>query len=273
MERLGDKTIVITGASSGIGRALALELAAPGCEIWLVGRGKERLESVAAQVRAKGAVPHVAIVDLSDICQSGRFLDENFPRNKRVDEIYLGAAITLFGEVKDTLPDDWEQIYHTNLLSPIQWAHYFYSSMVEQKAGKMVIISSLAAYAGYPTATAYATMKAGLLGLFRSLYYEGKSHGIQIHLISPGYVDTGIYQSAVFRQTSYEKTMEQIESIGLPIISAGKAATLIMNAVRRGEKEFAFPAYAAAMKWVAPRMPFLIGFIHRRIINGFRKNS
>ena len=273
MEHPVGKTILITGASSGIGRALASELAAPGCEIWLVGRDGERLEAVAAQVRAKGAVPHVAIVDLSDMCQSGHFIAENFPNGRRVDEIYLGAAITLFGEVRDTLPDDWERIYHTNLLGPIQWTHHFYSRMVEQKAGKIVIISSLAAYVGYPTATAYATMKAGLLGLFRSLYYEGKSHGIEIHLISPGYVDTGIFRSAVFRKTSYEKTMEQIHHIGLPVISAEKSAVLIMDAVRRGKKEFAFPTYAAVIKWVAPRVPFLIGLIHTRIINGFRKHS
>lgn len=268
-----EKTIVVTGASSGIGRELALQLAAPGCEMWLLGRNEERLSWVAEMVRAKGAVPHVVMLDLSDVETAGRFLDETFPPDKRVDEVYLGAAITLFGEVRDTLFEDWDKIYRTNLLSPIQWTRHFYSGMVGKKAGRIVIISSLAAYAGYPTATAYATMKAGLLGLFRSLWYEGQTHGVEVHLASPGYVDTDIYRSASFRKTSYEKIMGQIDEMGFTAISAEKCASLIIDAVRRGKKEFAFPAYASVMKWVSPRMPFLIGIVHSKMIKGFRKAS
>jgi len=267
------KTIVITGASSGIGRELAVQLAAPGCEIWLVGRNQERLEQVAELTRAQGAIPRIVELELSNLDGAGRFLTENFPHGKRVDAIYLAAAITAFGEVRNMLPEDWERIYQTNLLSPVQWTHYFYSKMVEAKAGTIVIVSSLAAYSGYPTATAYATMKAGLLGLFRSLWYEGQSHGVEIHLASPGYVDTGIYRSAIYRKTSYDRTMSQIDGLGFKSISAPETAACIIRAVKRGNKEFAFPAYAAAMKWVAPRMPFLINVVHSKIIKSFRKAS
>lgn len=273
MQELRQQTVVVTGASSGIGRELALQLSKPGLKIWLVGRNKERLAAVAEQARLRGASPQIVELDLSDIERSGKFLAENFPHGTPVDSIYLGAAVTLFGEVQDTLPEDWDQIYRTNLLSPIQWTHHFYTGMVEQKRGTIVLISSLAGYSGYPTATAYATMKAGLLGLFRSLWYEGRSHGVAFHLASPGYVDTAIYQSATFRKTSYEKVMKLIGSLGFAVIPADKSAAKIIRSVSRGEKEFAFPAYASVMKWVAPRMPFLINVVHTKIIKGFRKTS
>lgn len=273
MHQAAQETVVVTGASSGIGRELAVQLSRPGCEIWLVGRNRDRLEEVAEQARGKGAIPRIVELELSDIEDAGRFLAETFPSGKGVDSVYLAAAVTLFGEVRDTLPEDWDRIYRTNLLSPIQWTRHFYAGMVEAKAGTIVIVSSLAAYSGYPTATAYATMKAGLLGLFRSLWYEGRSHGVAVHLASPGYVDTGIYRSATFRKTSYDKTMCQIDNLGFNVISADESASRIIRSVKLGEKEFAFPAYASVMKWVAPRMPFLIHLVHSRIIKGFRNAS
>lgn len=271
MQEVATETILVTGASSGIGRELAIQLAGPGCEIWLVGRNRERLEQVAELTRAKGGRPRIIELDLSDIEESAEILDGTFPSGKRVDAIYLVAAVTLFGEVRDTLPEDWDRIYRTNLLSPIQWTRHFYAGMVGRKNGTIVIVSSLAAYSGYPTATAYATMKAGLLGLFRSLWYEGRSHGVSLHLASPGYVDTGIYRSATFRKTTFDKTMKQIENLGFGIISADDSAARIIRSVRRGKKEFAFPAYASVLKWLAPRSPFIMSLVHSKIIKGFRK--
>lgn len=273
MHEPSHETFVVTGASSGIGRELALQLSRPGREIWLLGRNRDRLEQVAEQARSKGAMARIVELELSDIEDAGRFLAETFPSGKRVDAVYLAAAVTLFGEVRDTFPEDWDRIYRTNLLSPIQWTRHFYAGMVEAKAGTIVIVSSLAAYSGYPTATAYATMKAGLLGLFRSLRYEAQSHGVAIHLASPGYVATGIYRSATFRKTSYDKTMRQIDKLGFSVISADHCAARIIQSVDRGNKEFAFPAYASVMKWVAPRMPFLMDLIHSRIIKNFRNAS
>ncbi len=267
------QTIVVTGASSGIGREIALQLAGPQRVIWLVGRNQARLDEVAGLVTAKGAVAKVARLDLADLDGAEIFLNGTFPASEQVDTVYLGAAVTQFGEIKDTLPEDWDRIYRTNLLSSIQWTLHFYGHMVERKAGSIVLISSLAGYAGYPTATAYATMKAGLLGLFRSLWHEARSHGVAIHIASPGYVDTPIYKTAVFRKTSYEEIMSQIKSLGFGSLTAENAASRILKSVADGKSEFAFPRYASAMKWISPRLPFLIDMIHSKLIKSFRHES
>lgn len=266
------RVMVVTGASSGIGRELALQLAGPSVVLWLIGRDQGRLDEAAALARGKGAEVHVVPMDLTDLAASERFLNERFSKGVRVDGVYLSAAVSLFGEVVDVLPEDWERIYQTNLLSPLQWLRHFYGNMVEQGAGgRIVLVSSLAAYSGYPTATPYATMKAGLTGLFRSLDYESRSHGISLVLASPGYVDTGIYRSAIFRRTTYERTMAQIKSLGFGIITAEAAARRILEGERAGRREFAFPLYAAAMKWIAPRLPWMLEGVHARIVKDFRK--
>jgi short-subunit dehydrogenase len=265
--------IVVTGASSGIGRELALQMAAPGVELWLIGRDEARLDEVSALVAARGAHPRVAVMDLSDIENAGHFLDDCFPEGKRVDEIYLAAAVTLFGEVKDTFASDWQLAYQTNLLSPVQWAVHFYKGMVAAGAGRIVIISSLAAYAGYPTAAGYATMKAGLLGLYRSLVHEGKFHHVNIHIASPGYVDTNIYKRAIYRNTTYEKVMEQIQALGFRVLSASDTAAIILAKVRRGKRQFAMPFYASFFKLIATRCPAVIDLIHNKILKSFRQTS
>lgn len=267
------RTIVVTGASSGIGRELAVQLAAPDREIWLVARNRERLDEVAALVRQRGARAEVASLDLANLRDAADFLERTFPASRKVDEVYLVSAITGFGEVRDHLIEDWDLIYRTNLLGPFQWILHFYRNMTEALSGRIVIVSSLAAYTGYPTATIYATMKAGLLGLYRSLVHEARNYRVDLHLCSPGYVETNIYRTALFRNTSYEKTMKLISGMGFPVLSAPDAAARILRATRRGSSERSFPFYAALLTWLAPRAPRLIKGIHRVIIRRFHQMS
>jgi len=265
------ETHVITGASSGIGLELAIQLAAPGREIWLIGRCEKRLAEAAAEVERRGASVVWRSMDLADTAAAAVFLEREFPPEKPIHSIYLAAAVSLFGEVKDTQLQDWRELYQTNLLSAIQWTHYFYARMVQAKGGRIILVASLASYAGYPTATAYATMKAGLLGLYRSLWYEGRAHGVFVHISAPGYVKTGIYQHARFRKTSYEETMKQIDSMGFGMIEPDTAAKHILSSLKRNRHESAFPGYASLMKWTAPRMPWIVSIVHRRMLKNFRK--
>jgi len=267
------KVILITGASSGIGRELAIQLAAPGIDLWLIGRNEVRLGEVASQVEAAGGTARICTIDLADLDSAGRWLDENARDLERIDDVYLGAAVSLFGEVHNMLLEDWGSIYQTNLLSPLQWADFFFKCMQKRSAGRIIIISSLAAYAGYPTATAYAAMKAGLLGYFKSMRPEAASHGVSFHIAAPGYVETGIYQAATYRNVAREKVLEEIDNLGFDMIPASKAASAILNGVDRGRAEFAFPYYACFMMWLAPRFPWLMGIIHTKLLKNFRNAS
>lgn len=266
------ETIVITGASSGIGRELALQLAAPGRELWLVARNAARLNEVADSVRRTGATARVITLDLADTAAAGRFLEEEM-KNRRIDQIYLAAAISLYGEMTHVRLEDWERLYRTNFLSCIQWTHAAYVNMVPRRTGRIVIISSLSGITGYPTATPYAALKAGLNGLFRSLWHEARMHGIDVRLVSPGYVATGIFRSAIYRDADYESTMRQISSLGFKMISPEAAAKAILQGVARGKKEIIFPGYARLFSWLARRMGWCVRPVYDRVLHDFRNKS
>jgi len=265
------RRIVVTGASSGIGRELAVQLAGPGCRLWLIGRNEERLEEVAGRVRAAGAEARPLVLDLSDLEASSRVISEKLGGGAEVDELYLAAAVSIFGEVRDLELEDWQRVYRTDLLSYVQWMREVYAAMVGRRTGRIVIVSSISGYAGYPTAVPYAGMKAGLLGLFRSIDHEARGYGVKVHIASPGYVDTGIYQAAIYRGTDCEKTMDQIRATGFGMMSAEDAAAAILRGVKRGKREFAFPGYGRLFAWLAPRMPVLLRLVHAKMVNGFRK--
>ena len=266
------KEILVTGASSGIGMELARQLAGPGKRVWLVARSEDKLNELADEIRAKGGAAEVRALDLSDIEHCSVFL-EQLMREVQLDEIYLAAAVSIFGEVKDVQPEDWDQIYRTDLLSYAQWVQAVYESMAKVRRGRIVMVSSLAGYAGYPTSVPYATMKAGLLGLFRTLRYEAPGHGVAVHLVSPGYVRTGIYRSAIYRRSSFDNTLKQIDEMGFKMIESGEAAATILKGISQGKEEIVFPGYARMLAWIAPRFPWLVRGIHARMVKRFRELS
>ena len=264
------QTIVVTGASSGIGRELALQLAAPGRELWLVARNVARLEDVAASVRAAGAIARVISLDLTDTTAAARFLDAEMA-GQRIDQIYLAAAISLYGEVHHVRLEDWDRLYRTILLSTLQWAHAAYANMVPRRAGRIVIIGSLSGITGYPTATPYASLKAGLGGFFRSLRHEAGTYDIDVHLVSPGYVNTDIFRSAIYRDSDYESTMKQISALGFPMMQPAAAAKEILKGISRGKKEIVFPGYARLCAWFANRLSWSVYPVYTKILREFRK--
>lgn len=271
MSEVVSERIVITGASSGIGRELARQLAGLGKELWLVGRDRMRLEEVAGEVQAAGSTVRTVILDLEDNEAAERFLRGDLKSAGRIDALYFAAGVSIFGEAKDLLPEDWARVYRTNLLSAVQWTSEIYQTMVEAGEGTIVLVASLAAYAGYPTSVPYAAMKAGLLGLYRTLSYEARLHGVKVVLSSPGYVETGIFKSAIYRVTTYEKTMTLINGLGFGLMPASKAAKSIIRGIAGGKTEFAFPYYAKLMAWSTQRFAFMARPIHALMLRRFRK--
>jgi short-subunit dehydrogenase len=267
--------IVVTGAGSGIGRELTIQTAAPGVEQWLVGRREQRLKETAAAARERGAKTHVVVFDLAEVDAAARLLEERFGSDgARVDDVFLCAAVSLFGEVQDVKTADWRHLHLVNLLSPIQWSTHFHDRMRQQDGGgRVVIVGSLAGHAGYPTATPYATMKAGLVGYFKSVQHEGASDGVAFHLVAPGYVGTEIYDTAIYRNCTRETILGAIEKTGFKMLPAERAAELILAGVRRGRPLITYPGYSTILTWLAPRAPWLIDLIHRRVIAEFRKSS
>jgi len=267
------RTLVITGASSGIGRALALELAKPDVTIWLIARRKEELEKLAKLLEAKGATPVVAPIDLAIHGELQAFVDSQIESTPVVDEVYHCAASSSFGPVDRFSAEDWRGLYNINILAMVDVITIFYRQMARQRKGKLVLVGSLAGYTGFPLATPYSAMKEGLIGIYRSLKHETAYHGVALHLVVPGFVETTIFKNAVYRGYTHSLATATIKRLGFKMMSAEEAACKIRKGIDKGKEQIIFPFYARLLMFAAQRIPFVLKPSHATIIKCYRDQN
>jgi 3-oxoacyl-[acyl-carrier protein] reductase len=181
---------LITGASRGIGRAIALRLAGTGSDVALLARDAAKLEEVAAQARAAGVRTLVVPVDLA----SGDAVEEAVRKCVAelgaVHHVVANAGITADQLALRLKPEDWDRVLAVNLTGSFRLARAALSSMLRARAGRVVFISSVAGLMGNPGQAAYAASKAGLIGLAKSLAKEVGSRGITVNVVAPGLIET-----------------------------------------------------------------------------------
>jgi NAD(P)-dependent dehydrogenase (short-subunit alcohol dehydrogenase family) len=183
---LEGKIALVTGASRGLGRAIALALAGAGAKVALVGRDLAKLEETAAEAAKLGAEAAVFQVDISDEGQVAALEREVAARFGRIDILINNAGITVRKPVVDLTLEDWRRVMDTNLTSVFLMCRAFIPHMRGRGYGRIVNVASTLSHIGLPLRGAYAASKAGLLGLTRVLALELAADGITVVGISPG---------------------------------------------------------------------------------------
>ena len=240
-----DKVIWITGASSGIGEALAYAFSAAGARLVLSARRTEELERVKAGCANPG-LARVLPMDLLDVPSFGERVREAVGAFGQVDILVHNGGVTQRGYVLETDLAVQRQVMELDYFSYVALTKAILPHFVERKAGHFVVMSSVMGKIGTPMRSAYAAAKHALHGFFDCLRAEMASMGIQVTVLTPGYIQTNISQHALTKDgTALGKASENIEK-GLP---ADRAAKKILRAVRKGRYE----AYIGkrSMEWVA----------------------
>jgi short-subunit dehydrogenase len=189
--------IIITGASSGLGKHLALGYASSDNELVLLARRLEKLEAVAAECRLKGAKVETIICDVNDfelMKTIGTVLTKT-----QIDRIILNAGISVGHSAGVTPFDDFHRLFQTNFLSVHALLEPIIPKMIEQKSGEIVFISSLASLMSMPTSIAYSSSKRALNAYAEGLRYQLKSYGIDVMTILPGFIDSEMTQKNRFK--------------------------------------------------------------------------
>jgi NADP-dependent 3-hydroxy acid dehydrogenase YdfG len=185
---------LITGAGSGIGKATALAFAEVGIDVALVSRSIEKLEQVAAEVCQKGAQAKIYPLDLAEIDQvrtkMGAIADEFCP-----DILINNAGMGYTGDLLTTPLADWQRVMDLNLTSVLQCIQGVLPHMRDRHRGTIINVASIAGYQAFPNWGAYCVSKAGLLTLSKVLAAEERPHGIRVMTISPGAVNTPIWDT------------------------------------------------------------------------------
>lgn len=205
---MANRIALVTGASRGIGRACALALASSGINVALAARQVDKLEEVAAEVRAKGVDAFVVPLDLG----SQESIKEGFSKVAkefgRIDILVNNGGVTRDGLAMRMKRDDWDTVLQTNLSGAFFCIQQVMPGMVRERWGRIVNITSVVAESGNAGQANYAASKAGLIGLTKSLAQELASRNITVNGVAPGFIETDM--TAKFNDEMRAKILQSV---------------------------------------------------------------
>lgn len=234
------KNIVITGASSGIGAALAKQYAASGITLGLIGRNEARLQEIAKIAREKGATVETAIIDVCDKEKMQEWLT-NFDALHNIDILIANAGISAgAGGLKES-QERMREIFAINVDGVLNTILPVIPFMQNRKSGQIALMSSLAGIRGMPSCPAYSASKGAIRFLGEGLRGELKDYNIKLSVICPGYIKT---------------PMTDVNKFPMPfIMSAEKSAKIIIKGLEKNKSRIAFPLALYLPLWLISCLP------------------
>lgn len=189
MLTLSGKVAIVTGASRGIGRAVAVLLAARGAHVLAAARGDHAADTVAAIGQAGGQAEAVAL-DVTDSGAVDAMVASALARHGRIDVLVNNAGIARDQLLLRMKRDEWDQVIATNLTAAFVCAQAVLKPMIKQRSGRIVSVSSVVGQAGNAGQANYAASKAGLIGFTKALAREVASRSVTVNVVAPGLIDT-----------------------------------------------------------------------------------
>ncbi len=245
-----NKTVLITGASSGIGRAAAIEFGKLGANVVLVARTEERLKQVENRLKEFNNITAVAcscdVSNREDVAEMSKAVFEKF---SSVDILVNNAGFAIYDSVAELSIDDIESQMGTNYFGTIYCIKAFLPSMLEKKSGHIVNVASLAASFGLPGIASYCASKFAVLGFSEGLKHELKDTGVGITVVSPIMVRTEFFDHPSFEM------MPKYSPASLDPKTVAKA---ILRASNSSRLEIAVPSIARVAVWLKHTFPFFI---------------
>ena len=199
MFSLDGRTALVTGASRGIGEAVARRLAAQGARAILAARSEERLRELAGELAEAGGEAHVLTLDLSrpeDVPAALASLPEAW---REVDVLVNNAGVTADNLLARLSLEDWERVLTTNLTGAFAVTKEVIRGMMRRRWGRIISISSVVGLMGNAGQANYAASKAGLVGFSKSLARELGSRNITVNVVAPGYIETAMTENQIGR--------------------------------------------------------------------------
>jgi 3-oxoacyl-[acyl-carrier protein] reductase len=190
MFKLQDKVALITGASQGIGRDVALALAEAGAKVAAAARNEEKLASLVEEITARGGTAVAIKMDVADGEQIKAGFKQVLEKFGRLDILINNAAITRDGLALRMKQIDWDAVIGTNLTGAYLCIQQALPAMMKARAGRIINVSSVVAQSGNAGQANYVAAKAGLIGLTKAIAIEIASRNITVNAVAPGFIET-----------------------------------------------------------------------------------
>jgi len=238
------RVALVTGASSGLGAGLARRLARSGYAVALAARRAERLEELAAAVRDAGGKALALACDVREQGEVRAAVDATVRELGPVDLLVANAGISGTTPTGAFSAQVVENVMRTNFLGPVYAVEAVLPSMLERRAGQLVAVGSLAGYGGPPKSAAYSASKGALHNFFESLRVDLRGTGVDVTVITPGYVRTDLTAKNEFRMPLLVELEDAVERM--------------MRGIERRDALVAFPLPLFAAVWMAQVLPAAI---------------
>lgn len=244
-----NKVVVITGASSGIGKASAIKFAKKGSNVVLVGRRKEKLIELEKELEKFKITTLVCQCDVSDKSQVKRMSEEVLNKFDKIDILVNNAGFAIYGKVLDLSIEDIEAQMATNYLGMVYCIKHFLPTMIKQNSGHIVNVASVAASFGLPGIASYCASKFAMLGFSEGLKHELNQTRIGVTVVSPIMVRTDFFDHPSF---------EKMPKYSATSLSAEKVANAVIKASNSSRLEIIVPQIVRGAVWAKHTFPFLI---------------
>lgn len=260
---LEGRRIIVTGASEGIGRALALALAAAGARLALAARDRPRLESLAQECRVRGGDARALPTDVTNQQDCEWLIDETVKAYGGIDVLVHNAGITMWSRF-DALQDlgIFERLMEVNYLAPVRLTALALPHLKKTK-GLLVAVASLAGLTGVPERSGYAASKHAMIGFFDSLRIELEGSGVGVSVVAPDFVISEIHKRAIGPDGEPLGESPMMQS---KIMTAEDCAARIVKAIERRERLVLMSARGKLGRWLKLIAPAMIDRIAARAI-------
>ena len=257
------RRIILTGASEGIGRALALELAARGARLALAARDRDRLESVAQECRARGADALAIPTDVTNTQDLEWLVGETLKAFGGIDAVVHNAGITMWSRF-DALADlsIFERVMEVNYYAPVRLTALTLPHLRASR-GLIVVVASLAGLTGVPERSAYAGSKHAVIGFFDSLRIELAGTGVDVSVVAPDFVVTEIHKRAIGPDGEPLGTSPMQQS---KLMTAPECARQIARAMEKRQRQLLMSTRGKLGMWLKLLAPGIIDRIAARAI-------
>ena len=244
-----NKTVLITGASSGIGKQTAIEFAKLGANIILVARRKEKLDELANELDKFNVTILVCQCDVSDKAQVKEMSKTVLEKFDSIDVLVNNAGFAIYGSVKDLSIDEIESQMETNYFGMMYCIKNFLPSMLDKKSGHIVNAASVAASFGLPGIASYCASKFAMLGFSEGLKHELHGTGVGITVVSPIMVRTDFFDHPSF---------EKMPKYSPTSLSSRTVAKAILKAANSPRLEIIVPSVVRSAVWLKHTFPYFI---------------
>ena len=208
MFKLNNKVAIVTGASRGIGKAVAEAVANAGAHIVCASRSEDELKEFSNNLNDKGLSSSYFGCDVSNLENFKKLADDTISKYESIDILVNNAGITKDGLIMRMSESDWDQVININLKGVFNGIKSVTRQMMKQKHGRIINISSIVGLIGNPGQANYAASKSGVIGLGKAVSKELASRNITVNTIAPGYIETDMVEN--IDEKSKEKLLNQI---------------------------------------------------------------